>query len=65
MSTPVKEQSAYQLLQRNQVSLKDALQLLVNQNRELNPIYLDKSLIASMKSDWPKDTAIPLLFAQN
>lgn len=65
MSTQTKEQSAYQLLQRNQTSLKEALQLLINQKRELNPEYLDKSLIASMKAEWPKEQAIPLLFSQN
>ena len=60
-----KELSAYQLLQRNQADLKAALQLLVNKNRDLNPEYLDQSLIASMKPGWPKDQALPLLFSQN
>lgn len=63
--TQTKELSAYQLLQRSQASLKEALQLLVNQKRDLNPEYLDKQLIASMKAEWPKEEAIPLLFSQN
>lgn len=63
--TQTKELSAYQLLQRSQASLKEALQLLVNQKRELNPDYLDQSLINSMKAGWPKEEAIPLLFSQN
>ncbi len=65
MNQSTKEFSAYQLLQRNKASLKEALQLLVSPNRELNPEYLDQSLINSMKSDWPKEIALPLLFAQN
>lgn len=65
MSTQTKELSAYQMLQRNKASLKEALQLLVNANRELNPEYLDQSLIGSMKTGWPKDQALPLLFSQN
>lgn len=60
-----KELSAYQLLQRNQADLKGALQLLVNKQRDLNPEYLDQTLINSMKSEWPKEQALPLLFCQN
>jgi type II secretory ATPase GspE/PulE/Tfp pilus assembly ATPase PilB-like protein len=60
-----KELSAYQLLQRNQADLKGALQLLVNKQRDLNPAYLDQTLIRSMKSEWPKEQALPLLFSQN
>lgn len=60
-----KELSAYQLLQRNQADLKGALQLLVNKQRDLNPEYLDQTLINSMKAEWPKDQALPLLFSQN
>ena len=63
--TQTKELSAYQLLQRSQASLKEALQLLVNQNRQLDPDYLDQGLINSMKAGWPKQEAIPLLFSQN
>ena len=63
--TQTKELSAYQMLQRSQASLKEALQLLVNAKRELNPEYLDKTLINSMKAGWPKTEAIPLLFSQN
>ena len=59
-----KELSAYQILQRNQASLKEALQLLVNAQRELNPDYLDQNLINSMKAGWPKEQALPLLFSQ-
>ena len=59
-----KELSAYQILQRNQASLKEALQLLVNAQRELNPDYLDQNLIISMKAGWPKEQALPLLFSQ-
>ncbi len=65
MTIQAKELSAYQMLQRNQTSLKEALQLLINQRRELNPQYLDQTLINSMKSDWPKEQAIPLLYFQN
>lgn len=60
-----KEHSAYQLLQRNQADLKGALQLLVNKQRDLNPDYLDQGLINSMKKEWPKEIALPLLFFQN
>lgn len=63
--TQTKEQSAYQMLQRNQVSLKEALQLLVNQKRDLNPKYLDQNLINSMRPEWPREKALPLLFSQN
>lgn len=65
MTTQAKELSAYQMLQRNQTSLKEALQLLINQRRELNPQYLDQGLINSMKAEWPKEQAIPLLYFQN
>lgn len=65
MSTQAKELSAYQMLQRNKASLKEALQLLINAKRELNPEYLDQNLINSMKPEWPKDQALPLLFSQN
>ncbi|MDA0771755.1 MAG: GspE/PulE family protein [Cyanobacteria bacterium] len=61
----LKELSAYQLLQRNKASLKEALQLLINAKRELNPEFLDQNLINSMKAGWPKDQALPLLFSQN
>jgi type II secretory ATPase GspE/PulE/Tfp pilus assembly ATPase PilB-like protein len=59
------KKSAYQLLQRREVSLEDALKLLVSPKRDLNPVYLDKQLIRSMKPEWPKHQAIPLLFTQN
>ncbi len=63
--TTSKELSAYQMLQRNKASLKEALQLLINQQRDLNPKYLDQGLISSMRPEWPKSEAIPLLFTQN
>lgn len=65
MSTQTKELSAYQLLQRNKASLKEALQLLINAKRELSPEYLDQNLINSMKAGWPREQALPLLFSQN
>ncbi len=57
--------SAYKQLQRNQTSLKDALQLLINGKRELNPEYLDLDLVKSMSNGWPKNEAVPLLRYQN
>lgn len=57
--------SAYKQLQRNQIGLKEALQLLINAKRELNPDYLDPELIQSMKSDLTLNIFIPLIRFQN
>lgn len=64
MSMVKPKRSAYQLLQRGEVKLEEALKLLVNDKRELNPEYLDKGLIDSMKPDWPRNRALPLIYAQ-
>ncbi len=58
------QESANQLVRKGQLSLDKALKLLVDEKLNLNPDYLDKQLISSMKSNWPHDTAVPLIYAQ-
>jgi len=61
----VQQRSAFQQLQKKEISLDEALKLLVNSQQELDLAYLDQQLIASMKPNWPKDRAIPLVFFEN
>ena len=55
--------SANQLLQKGEIDLDKALKFLVNGNQELDVNYLDEKLISTMKSGWPLDKAVPVLFA--
>lgn len=58
------QESASQMIRSGKATLEQALKLLVNDNAELNPDYLDKQLLSSMKSNWPQDKAVPLIYAQ-
>ncbi len=61
----VQQRSAFQQLQKKEITLDEAIKLLVNAQQELDIGYLDQQLIASMKPNWPKDKAIPLVFCEN
>lgn len=65
MATTDQVLSANQQFQKGQKSLEDSLKLLVNENFELEPKYLDLDLIGSMKANWPKNQALPLVYDKN
>lgn len=60
----VQQRSAFQQLQKKEISLEEAIKLLVNSQQELNNAFLDQQLIASMKPNWPKEKALPLVFCE-
>ncbi len=61
----VQQRSAFQQLQKKEISLDEAIKLLVNANKDLDLGYLDQQLITSMKPNWPRDKALPLVFSEN
>ncbi len=58
----IQQRSAFQQLQKKELSLEQALALLVNAQQELDTSYLDQALLASMKPTWPREKAVPLVF---
>jgi len=60
----VQPKSAQQLIQKKEASLEEGLKLLIGEDKALNSDYLDSQLVSSMKPGWPKEKAVPLVFAE-
>lgn len=57
--------SLTQRLKTNNITINDAIKLIIDPAGTLNFEYLDKNLLSAMPSAWPAEQAIPLIFWKN